>query len=276
MSKDKVTAWVKAKPAPKGASNGESYDNFMGRWSKLVAPEFVGWLGVERDKRWLDLGCGTGVLTRAILESASPTLVRGIDPTEDYIAYARDNFIADSRASFSNGGHQDLHSLGETFDVVVAGLMLNFADNPEDAVSAMRSVAVDNGVIGAYVWDYNQKMDALRHFWEAVVELDSNASPFHESRRFKINDFRALEQFFQTAGVRDIETHAIEVSIVYSSFDEYWIPFSGGQGPAGVYFTSLDKSKRVELEKIMKQRIITDSNGAFKLEARAMAIKGRK
>jgi hypothetical protein len=202
--------------------------------------------------------------------------VRGIDPTEDYIEYAKMIFESDPRASFSIGRDKDLPTRGELFDVVVAGLVLNFADKPEDAVVAMKSAAVDNGLIGAYVWDYNQKMDALRHFWEAVVELDSSASPFHESRRFKINDFPALEQIFEKAKVRDIETDAIEVSIHFKTFEEYWIPFSGGQGPAGVYYTSLNTAKRGELEKIMRRRIKTDPDGAFTLEARAMAIKGRK
>ena len=273
---DKVTNWIKATNSPNGISNGDAYNNFMGHWSALVAVKFISWLKVDQGRRWLDLGCGTGVLTKSILEYGSPDFVHGIDPTEDYIAHCKSAFREDTRASFSIGGYSDLQAISETYDAVVAGLMLNFADKPQDAVIAMRNITADNGIVGVYIWDYNQKMEMLSHFWEAVVELDSGASPFHESRRFKINDLRGLEQLFMNADFREIMTASIEVSVRYQNFEEYWIPFSGGQGPAGVYYTSLKEAQRIELKKIMRRRIKAESDGSFVLEARALAIKGRK
>src|SRR5687768_15037020 len=47
---------------------GDSYDLYMGRWSRQVAPRFLDWLGARAGGDWLDLGCGTGALSAAILQ----------------------------------------------------------------------------------------------------------------------------------------------------------------------------------------------------------------
>jgi hypothetical protein len=63
-------------------ASGAAYEAYVGRWSRLVAREFLGWLAWPPGKRWLDVGCGTGVLSRAILdyrkwERQAPDLVVG-------------------------------------------------------------------------------------------------------------------------------------------------------------------------------------------------------
>src|SRR5436305_14537774 len=72
-------------------ASGAAYEPYVGRWSRLVAREFVAWLAVPAGARWLDVGCGTGALSQIILEVASPGEVIGIDPSEGYIAYAREH-----------------------------------------------------------------------------------------------------------------------------------------------------------------------------------------
>jgi trans-aconitate methyltransferase len=51
---------------------GSPYEQYVGRWSRRVAPPFLAWLGVPAGKRWLDVGCGTGALTAAILDRCAP------------------------------------------------------------------------------------------------------------------------------------------------------------------------------------------------------------
>ena len=273
---DKKNIWINTKPATETGKNGESYEEFMGRWSRPVAREFVKWLGAAQGKRWLDVGCGTGALTQAILDLASPELVRAIDPTDDYITYARAFFEKDSRVVFQTADFKALHSFTQTFDTAVAGLMLNFANIPEDAVEAMKCVVVDGGLIGAYVWDYNGRMEMLRYFWDAAVELDASVSPIHESQRFSISDQQSLEKLFHSAKLRNVEAHSINLSMPFRNFEDFWLRFQGGQGPAGVYLSSLDAEKREELRESVGRRIKTGPNGAFELEARALAIKGLK
>src|SRR4029453_6451254 len=46
---------------------GDSYEAYVGRWSRRVAEIFVPWVGAGPGTRWLDVGCGTGALTAAVL-----------------------------------------------------------------------------------------------------------------------------------------------------------------------------------------------------------------
>ena len=51
-------------------ASGEAYEPYVGRWSRLVAREFLAWLDVPPGRAWLDVGCGTGALTSIILTDA--------------------------------------------------------------------------------------------------------------------------------------------------------------------------------------------------------------
>jgi hypothetical protein len=37
---------------------GGAYEQFMGRWSRRIAPLFLDWLDISPDAEWIDIGCG--------------------------------------------------------------------------------------------------------------------------------------------------------------------------------------------------------------------------
>ena len=76
-------------------ADGAAYERFMGRWSRLVATEFVGWLDVPGGADWLDVGTGTGALVEAILRDADPRSVRGIDRSAGFVSRAMER-VADT------------------------------------------------------------------------------------------------------------------------------------------------------------------------------------
>jgi hypothetical protein len=59
-------------------ASGDAYEPYLGRWSRLVAREFLNWLDVPANGEWLDVGSGTGALSELIVQTTSPRRVIGI------------------------------------------------------------------------------------------------------------------------------------------------------------------------------------------------------
>lgn len=254
-------------------ASGAAYEPYVGRWSRLVAREFLGWLAVPPGRRWLDVGCGTGALSRAILEYAAPSAVMGLDPSESFIAFAREQ-VRDARVRFELGDARSLPSEAGRYDVVVSGLVLNFVPQPEQALGEMVRVARPGGMVAAYVWDYAGQMQLMRHFWDAAVALDPAALELDEGRRFPICQPEPLADLFRSEGLRQVETRAIEVPTVFRDFADYWSPFLGGQGPAPGYAMSLSEERRAALRERIRARLPIAPDGSIHLIARAWAVRG--
>jgi len=254
---------------------GEAYEAYVGRWSRPVARQFLAWLGVFEGARWLDVGCGTGSLTQVILEDAAPRQVVGVDPSESFITYARAKH-ADAHVAFRIGNGTKLPIDDATFDVVVSGLVLNFMPDPALAVAEIARVTSRGGRIAAYVWDYAGGMQFMRHFWDVAIALDASALPLDEGRRFPICRLDSLTELFAAARLNGVETRAIDIPTVFKGFDDYWVPFLGGQGPAPHYCMSLPESHRSDLRARLAATLPRDSDGTIHLMARAWAVRGRR
>ncbi len=255
-------------------ASGETYEPYVGRWSRLVAQEFLNWLGVPAGKRWVDVGCGTGALSQAILKAASPGEVKGIDRSEGYTAYAKER-VKDPRASFKLGDAQDLPLDTATYDVAVSGLVLNFVPQPNRMVAEMARVTKPGGSIGAYVWDYADRMQLMRYFWDAAVALDPAAGDLDEGVRFPICKPEPLAALFEAAGLRDVQARAVDIPTDFRDFDDYWSPFLGGQAPAPAYTMSLDMERRAALREYIRGSLPISEDGTIHLIARAWAVRGR-
>jgi SAM-dependent methyltransferase len=256
-------------------ASGNAYEPYVGRWSRLIAREFVQWLEAPQGVRWLDVGCGTGALTSTILDVASPAHVEAVDPSDAYIAFARHE-IGDPRATFTVADAQSLPQASSSVDVAVSGLALNFIPRPDVAVAEFARVVRPGGTVAVYVWDYAGEMQLMRRFWDAAVALDPRAADLDEGRRFPICNAIALETLFRGGKLRDIESRAIDVPTVFRDFDDYWTPFLGGQGPAPGYAMSLTEDRRVELRERIRQDLPVRADGSIHLIARAWATRGRR
>ncbi len=254
--------------------SGDAYEPYVGRWSRLIAREFVRWLAVPPGSRWLDVGCGTGALTKTVLEHAAPSEVVGTDPSASYIASAGARMDDDPRARFEIGDARALRAATATFDVVASGLVLNFVPRPEPAVAEMARVTRPGGTVAAYVWDYAEGMRLIRHFWDAAGVLDPKAKELDEGRRFWLCQPEPLSRLFLTAGLEDVEVRAIEVPTYFRDFDDYWSPFLGGQGPAPSYAMSLSEERRAELRERIRASLPSNAEGGIPLNARAWAVRG--
>jgi SAM-dependent methyltransferase len=252
---------------------GDAYEAYVGRWSRPVAHTFLRWLDVPAGRRWLDVGCGTGALTEAVLAEATPGLVVGVDPAEGFLADARAR-IVDPRVSFHTADARSLPLPDRYFDVVVSGLALNFVPDEREAVAEFLRVSTVDGVVAGYVWDYADGMAMMRYFWDAAAALDSDAAALDEGRRFPVCRPEPLRELWAEAGLDGVEVRSIDVDTVFADFDDYWTPFLGGQGPAPAYTMSLPADHRDVLRDLLRARIPTDPDGTIRLTARAWAVRG--
>jgi 2-polyprenyl-3-methyl-5-hydroxy-6-metoxy-1,4-benzoquinol methylase len=252
---------------------GSTYENFMGQWSRRLAPKFVTWLQVPSNTHWLDVGCGTGALASTICSSASPASVLGCDPAEPFIEYARSH-SQDNCASFVVAGVGGLPSRAYGYGSVTSLLALNFFPDPEVAVHEMRSLTRAGGVVSACVWDYAGRMELLRFFWDAAAAMDPTARELDEGKRFPVCRRDTLLKLFQASGLNDIHCEPIEILTEFASFDDYWRPFLGGTGPAPSFVTSLDRNRCNALARRLEQVLPRGANGTIALAARAWAIRG--
>ncbi|WP_394768323.1 class I SAM-dependent methyltransferase [Lacisediminihabitans sp.] len=251
--------------------HGDAYENYVGRWSRLVAPEFLAWLGLPPGRRWLDVGCGTGALSTTILELASPASVHGVEPSEGFLETARRTL--EGRAVLQRGGADDIPLGDAAVDVVVSGLVLNFVPDPAAALAEARRVTTAGGTIAAYVWEYAGRMDLMRHFWEAVAELDPGAESLDEAARFPLARPEALSALFASASLEGVDVTAIDIRTPFAGFDDYWRPFLGGQGVAPAYAMSLDEPTRARLRELVRDRLPISADGSIDLLARAWAVR---
>ncbi|MBW6493926.1 MAG: class I SAM-dependent methyltransferase [Burkholderiaceae bacterium] len=252
---------------------GDAYEPYVGRWSRLVAAEFLDWLAIPADARWLDVGCGTGALSKTILDRAAPRQVVGIDPSEAFLDFARGH-LSDPRAAFRIGDARALPVEDESVDVAVAGLVLNFVADPARALSEMRRAVRPGGAVAVYVWDYAGEMQLMRRFWDAATALDPAAHELDEGHRFPICKPVPLRALFADAGLGDVQDRRIDLPTVFRDFDDYWSPFLGGQGPAPGYCVSLSKTKRQSLQNKLRSELPAEPDGNIRLMARAFAVRG--
>jgi SAM-dependent methyltransferase len=251
----------------------DAYEAFMGRWSRLVAEQFIRWLDSEPGLTWLDVGCGTGALVSAISNLADPFSIIACDPSKSFVDHARRR-IQDPRVSMVLAGADSLPENPGGFHRVVSGLVLNFLPEPRQAVGEMRERVRPGGIVAAYVWDYAGRMEHLRIFWDEAVAMDPSARDLDEGVRFSMCRRDALESMFRGAGMRDVRSDAVEIRMRFETFSDYWKPFLRGTGPAPAYVASLSGERRAELRGRLESRLAARSEGAIALAARAWAVQG--
>ena len=254
---------------------GDAYEQYVGRWSRLVAGEFVEWLNAAPVLTWGEVGCGTGALTEAILRRGAPAAVKAIDRAEGFVRAARER-VTDARVQFDVGDALSLNWPDGACDVTVSGLVLNFVADSRTMAAEMARVTRPGGMVAAYVWDYAGEMQMMRHFWDAAMQVNPNDSKLDQAERFPICQPEPLERLWGEVGLNAVAVRAIEIPTVFRDFDDYWTPFLGKQGAAPTYLASLDDAGRERIRAALQARLPVDADGTIALTAKAWAVRGVK
>ena len=150
----------------------EAYERQRGRSSKILAPLFVEYVGVQGEV--LDVGCGTGALTFAIAKNQAVSKIVAMDLSEGFLAYARSK-TDDPRISFEQGDAQSLPFPDGSFDSCLALLVVYFIPDAPKAAREMRRVTRAGGVVATAMWDNTGGNDLNQSLWDAAIALDPKA-----------------------------------------------------------------------------------------------------
>ncbi len=244
-------------------ATGEAYDLFMGRYSDALAPVFAATLGLATGQRVLDIGCGPGALTGALVDLLGADAVAACDPSPPFVeACAVRHPGVDVRA----GRAESLPYDDAVFDVAAAQLVLHFVTDPAAAVTEGRRVVRPGGTIGACVWDFHDEMEMLRAFWDAAAAIDPDA--LDEARTLRFGRPGEIAELFAAGGLEDIVETNLRVESSYSGFDELWAGFLAGIGPAGAFCVGLPDDARAEFREALLTRLGRPA-GSFTLRATA-------
>jgi ubiquinone/menaquinone biosynthesis C-methylase UbiE len=111
------------------------------------------------DARVLDVGCGTGVLTRVLAGWPDVASVVGVDPAPALLEKARRG--APANASFREGDGRSLPFEDAMFDVVASDSMLSHVPGAERAVAEAFRVLAAGGCLAVFDGDYATATVAL-------------------------------------------------------------------------------------------------------------------
>ena len=222
--------------------NAEAYESIMGRWSRRLAPQLIQFGGLRDGNRVLDIGCGTGSLT-FLLPDCLP-------------------------------GRRRLQSLIEdkSLDRAFSMLVLHFIPDSVKAVSEMHRVVRPGGTIAAAVWDEYGGLPHYRMLMDIAATLDSSI----ERRLFlPLTAPGEMEKLWRDLGMLDVEQTSLCIRMKFNSFDDYWRPFTKGEGPPGRLVASLSETMRATLQDHMRRAYIANRpDGPRSFACAAWACRG--
>ncbi len=242
-----------------------AYDSFMGRYSVLLAPQLADLAGVSDGQRALDIGCGTGVLTRELVERLGPSSVSAVDPSSPFVAAVRDRY---PEVDVQLSGAERLPFPNDSFDAALAQLVVLFMSDPAAGVAEMARVTRPDGVVAACVWDHAGGQGPLSKFWRAARDLDPAVE---DESTFAGTGEGQLAELLRAIGLRRVDEVPLTVTLEHPTFEEWWEPFTLGVGPAGAHVAGLSETSRVELRERCRRAL---PRPPFVVTARAWAARG--
>jgi ubiquinone/menaquinone biosynthesis C-methylase UbiE len=251
-------------------SDGKVYERMMGRWSKRVGVQFLDWLGAPKGLHWVEVGCGNGAFTEELIAHTAPRAVSSIDPSEGQLAFARTRPAA-KLAEFRLGDAQALPFPDKNFDAAAMALVISFIPDPAKAVAEMARVVRPGGIVATYMWDVPGGGLPLAPVGRAFKAMGKDYS--------RISDAAArrdtMQALWQGAGLREVETRVIRITVDFTSFDDFCDSSLVPIGPAGQVIAKMSPAELEELKAHLRKLLPIAADGSIAYEAFANAVKGR-
>ena len=227
--------------------------------SKLI--ELV---NVSKGNSVLDLACGTGVVTKKILEKVGNSgYVVGADASITAIKIAKKWNGLKSNLDFLNIDAEKF-SFSQKFDVVTCQYALFFFPNTQKALKNIRNSLKKTGVLGISVHGNRDKVP----FFSNILDVISKYIPDYvlpgAPNLDRFGTKTALYNEVKNVGFSKISIKDFNFSYNPGKFDNYWKNYLKYIAkPLKEKLNSLDMSKRRKIRDLVKQNTIqyTKKNG---------------
>jgi hypothetical protein len=128
--------------------------------------------------------------------------------------------------------------------------------------------------VGTAMWDNSGGNEFNQGLWEPALPLDPKA-PQPKDRPGSYGSAEELSSLWADADLTDVDVKNIVFACESDSFDDYWLPLTEGQGPAGNYLAGLSEDYRAALRERLRQNLYGSSaDGTLSLKAKAWAVRG--
>ena len=251
--------------------DGAAYERMMGTWSRLAGDVFLDWLAAPKGLSWLDIGCGNGAFTEAIMQRCGPAAVTGIDPSPGQLDYARKR-AGTPGATYVQGEATNLPFADATFDAAAMALSLFFVPDPERGVAEMARVVKPGGLIAAYNWDFPGGGFPIAPIGKEMREMGFALGLPPSVDTANVERMREL---WEGAKFDGVQTRSIEVRRTFESFDDLWESCMLGSS-IRARLGEMSADQQAELKQRVGAKCAPDARGRITWSARANAVKGRR
>lgn len=233
------------------AAAAEAYDADGTEFFQPVGQTLVEVAQIPAEAWVLDVGCGKGAVTIPAARAAGPKgHVTGIDLAAPMLACARDRARCAGLANvtFQEGDAEDPGTCPgwtpESFNVILAGNVIQFLPRPAHAVRHWLSLLMRGGTLGV-AWTLAQDPR-----WAPVIAaIDAyvpDGVPAFGAfmRRPPFGDTEAFEHTLTEAGYLKVTTVTREIALPYASPEQWWATYQS-QGPWALSWRHIP-TRRVE------------------------------
>ena len=259
------------------AADGAGYEQLMGRWSRRLAPLFVQFSEIQSGGHILDVGCGTGVLSKELAKSPSIKAITGVDYSPIYVEYSKSH-VVDKRITFETGDASALRFADNTFDHTAALLVLAFVGKPMDAVHEMVRVTKPGGTVASAMWDFRGGAVFARLFWDTAAVIDPDAAERRKKAYIRpMTRPGDLANAWREGGLKDVADGMLTIRMGYANFADYWGAISGRDGPYSDYLNSLSSDDSIRLKDAVKAAFVDgEDDGPRSYAATSWVVRGKK